>query len=133
MRDVGLGGNEMFGEQKAWEWVTAENIQERPFGLLWLLTVSKDSYSEEVLPGVYPKFLLLSKLILSSFVGLGSFIQLLTVLASNAPLLLVSECYDHHMFVSQVSVIPFQPQSPEPCHSFQFCTSICLSKAQFTL
>lgn len=56
-----------------WQRVTAETIRERPLGFLCLSTVSKDSYSEKVLPGVYLKFLLLSNPFLPSFLGLYFF------------------------------------------------------------
>lgn len=36
-------GGETLGEGKVWKRVNAENVRETPFGLAWLLTVSKDS------------------------------------------------------------------------------------------
>jgi hypothetical protein len=60
MRD--FRGDRMLEKGTIWGRATAENVRESHLDHTWLLIVSKDYYSDEVLLSVYLKsFLLLSK------------------------------------------------------------------------
>lgn len=101
----------MLGEGKVWRGITAENIRERPFDLypLYLKSLKLRKFFL-----VSTSFLLLSKPILSSFVGLWDFIKTISyyplynipsgTLGSKTPLLKTEKRKLCHQLYSRKSV-----------------------------